>query len=454
MRVIPFALSLAALMSGDQASSATFNDLPGAPQLIYQNGVPQTDRNGRIQFGLTSSSFFPRCAYETLPGMLASLQHAGFNCFKPWNGLSLASVLAEAHGTVMQLIKEIFVAACNFSANPGCDPNSNASAQIVSLTSQIATAENDPNLLAWYIEDEPTACILPPSNCPERIANFENFKAAIKAVDSTHPVVDQDIGLPRASALPQWSRLNSAGDVAANDNYPFHTGNERTLEASVTEFSRLVALNHQQKPVWLTLQAFGLPAQNGLAWKLPTPGQLRAEVFAALVHGATGIVYFALDNWASRNAQVIGITATPLASYPNQHPGDAVATASDIASSETLWNATVSLNAELQRLQSVILSPTATLPYRVAIQGRAISATPIRTLLKMGNEGVYTLLVSNIDDMPLNVHFTLPVPPLDLHSIDAGGARNRIGSNSNSFADSIEGYGVRIFEFSIGSPRR
>jgi hypothetical protein len=181
---------------------------------------------------------------------------------------------------------------------------------------------------------------------------------------------------------------------------------------------------------------------------------LRAEVFAALVHGATGIVYFALDNWASRNAQVIGITATPLASYPNQHPGDAVATASDIASSETLWNATVSLNAELQRLQSVILSPTATLPYRVAIQGRAISATPIRTLLKMGNEGVYTLLVSNIDDMPLNVHFTLPVPPLDLHSIDAGGARNRIGSNSNSFADSIEGYGVRIFEFSIGSPRR
>jgi hypothetical protein len=98
-------------------------------------------------------------------------------------------------------------------------------------------------------------------------------------------------------------------------------------------------------------------------------------------------------------------------------------------------------------LQSVILSPTATPVYRVAVKNRAISSTPIRSLLKTSAEGVYTLLVVNIDNVPLTARFTLATPPLGLHSIDAAGSEHPIVSYGNSFTDSIEGFGIRIYQF-------
>ncbi len=428
-------------------SPVTYTKLENAQQHIYQSGVPHTDRNGRIQLSLNSASFFPRCAYEAVPAGLAALKSAGFNCFKPWNGLSLASVLPSARETGMQLIKQMQVSPCNFNSNPKCNPDSNAAAQIVAYASEIAAAANDPSILAWYIEEEPIACINSPSNCPERLKNFHSFKAAIKSVDPIHPSFNLDASLPNSSALKQWNELNSAGDIAAIDNYPFHKGNENTLESSVADYSRLVALNHQQKPVWITLQDFGLPASTGMSWKMPTASQLRAEVFAAVVHGATGIIFFALDNWMTRNAHVIGISPSPLASYSGHNPGDVVATSSDISSSEALWAETVRLNAELQRLESVILSPTATMPYQVAIQGRTITTTPVRSILKVSTNDVYTLLVVNIDNVPLNMQFTLPSRPFDLYSIDAAGSRHPIESNGNGFTDPIEGFGIRIYEF-------
>jgi hypothetical protein len=447
LRVIPVALSLVAQLSCGKAADLTFRELPDAPQLIYQKGVPHTDASGRIQYALTSHSFFPRCAYETVPGSLAGLKDAGFNCFKPWYGLALALALPEAHQTGMQMLKEMLLSVCDFSANPACNPDANAAAQIAAYTSQIASAASDPSILGWYIEEEPTGCINAPSTCRERFTNYVNFRAAIKSVDAIHPSFDLDIALPYASALSIWNEMNSTGDIAVNDDYPFHSGNENSLENSANNTSRLVALNHQQKPVWITVQAFALAAATGMSWKMPTAAQLRAEVFAAIVHGATGIIYFAMDNWASRNAQVLGISAAPLASYPNHGSGDAVAKSSDIASSRALWNEAVSLNAELQRLQSVILSPTATPVYRVAVKNRAISSTPIRSLLKTSAEGVYTLLVVNIDNVPLTARFTLATPPLGLHSIDAAGSEHPIVSYGNSFTDSIEGFGIRIYQF-------
>jgi hypothetical protein len=425
----------------------TYSGRKNAPQLVYQKGVPHTDRNGRIQLSLDSASFFPRCAYETIPGTLASLKNAGFNCFKPWNALSLASVVPEAREAGMQLIKEMDIAPCNFVAKPGCNSDSNAAAQIVSFTSQIAAVANDPSILGWYIEDEPTSCINPPVNCSERFTNYQNFRAAIKSVDAVHPSFNLDISLPYVSAVTQWNEMNSTGDIAANDNYPFHKGTENTLENSVADYSRLVALNHEEKPVWITIQDFGLPASTGMSWTMPTASQLRAEVFAAIVHGATGIIYFALDSVASRGAHVIGISPSPLASYPGHNAGDVVATPGDISSSKALWNATVALNSELQRLQNVILSPTATLPYEVVVQGRTVTATPVRSILKVSSDGVYTLLVINIDNVPLTMQFTFSSRPFDLYSIDDAGSRYPMGSNGNSFSDSIQGFGIRIYEF-------
>jgi hypothetical protein len=47
----------------------------------------------------------------------------------------------------------------------------------------------------------------------------------------------------------------------------------------------------------------------------PTPEQLRGCVYAGIIHGATGIVYFTWDAQASRNGGVIGMAPDPRATY-------------------------------------------------------------------------------------------------------------------------------------------
>jgi hypothetical protein len=208
----------------EQTTGLTYTNLPSAPQLIYQTGVPHTDKNGRIRTTFDSTtSFFPQCAYETLNenfaqgtkgATLADLKSAGFNCFKPWNGQSLASVLPEADLVGMQLIKEMVIQPCNFNSNPSCDPTSNAAPQIASDVSQIAPVASDPAILAWFAEEEPTACINSPTNCSERYNNYQAFRQAIRNVDTVHPIFALDISLPYESARPWWNVWNGAGDVA------------------------------------------------------------------------------------------------------------------------------------------------------------------------------------------------------------------------------------------------
>jgi hypothetical protein len=445
------AVGLMLSMGADSSLSASADPTPvysvlkGAPQLIYQVGVPHTDRNGRMQPRLDAASFFPRCAYEALPDMLADLRAAGFNCFKPWNGLSLDAVLPDANRAGLQVLREMLVGACEHREHPECNPDANAESQIMALVKAVAPHASDPSLLAWYIEEEPTACINLPSSCPERLANYRRLQTALKAVDPVHPSFILDISVPYASALAEWNHWNSAGDVTGNDNYPFTKSEVMTLESSVDDYSRLVRLNHQQKPVWITVQAFHGAAGN-FSWTMPTPAQLRAEVFAAVVHGATGIIYFALDSWASRSAWVIGIASSALDVYPNHNPGDSVATPADIAASAALWGETVQLNQELQRLQSAILSPTSKLPYTVAIAGRGVSPTPVRALLKEV-AGQFTLLLINIDNVPLKIRIGLPRAPVELQSIDRDGAASALTADSNEFHDAIEGFGVRIYTF-------
>jgi len=428
------------------ASGGVYRMLPDAPQLIYQHGVPHTDRHGSLRTEPDAASFFPRCGYATLAEALPGLKNGGFNCFMPWNGLSLDEVLSEAERSGLQLVKELLIAPCNFSAQPDCDPQLNAAPQIARIVGDVAAHAQDRGILAWYLEEEITGCSYPSSNCPERVANYRQLEAAIRQVDSVHPSFNLELSMP-AQKVPAWvSELNSSGDIAVNDDYPFNRGDETSLEASVTNTSRLVVLNREAKPVWITVQTFEQPSTRGPAWRMPTPVQLRAQVFASIIHGATGILYFASDGWVVRNAQVIGIAASTPSRYPDDRPTDIIASASQIAASQALWNGTVRLNGELQRLQSAILSPTSRLAYTVSVAGRAFTATPVRTLLKESG-GRYTLLAVNIDDAPLALRIALPRPAIELLSINADGVAVPLAADGQAIEDSIESFGVRIYQF-------
>jgi hypothetical protein len=446
------------------SSGLTYSNLPGAAQTMYQSGVPHTDKNGTRQNVFNTASFLPRCVVGVQTGVeLTYLGTSGFNCFIPWEGEQIGAPLLWSNPSGMQMVQDvelptrIFAPTTSYVTNPDCNLATNAQnpicdtrARIQQLVAPAPPAMPTQGVLAWKAEDEPSSC---GSDCAQRIAIYNGLQTAIGQVDSVHPVFNVDNSAPATGSTGEWSLWNTISPVASNDNYPVGTGGLGNLEGSATGYVALGAINGYSHPVWIMPQAFSGGAGN-FVWSMPSAAQLRAEVFTALVHGATGIFYFILDNAIARGNNVIGIAPDPQLDYcPPPQPAPAPpctwlkATSADLAVSQDLWIHTVELNAELIRLQSAILSPTATSTYQVGYQGTSNLATPIRTMLKVNAAGVYTLLMINIDSVPLNTQVTLPTRPVDLYKIDIAGGRHPLTSNGNIVSDSIDGFGVTIYEF-------
>jgi len=201
------------------------------------------------------------------------------------------------------------------------------------------------------------------------------------------------------------------------------TGRAASIGAEPNGIPQTVALAvadaKEQKPVWLIVGAFDQPGAYGQAFpfRFPTPEQLRACVYAGIIHGATGIIYFIWDNYVPRDGAVIGMAPNPLPHYtPNPKkegfPNPTPATPLQLVNARALWETATQINREIAELTPAILSPTvgADTPYTLKIEGKAPTATPIRTLLKRGPEGEYILLTVNVDDAVLKVAYEFPRP--------------------------------------------
>ena len=88
---------------------------------------------------------------------------------------------------------------------------------------------------------------------------------------------------------------------------------------------------------------------------------------AIRVHGASGIIHFALDSWVTRVAQVVGISPQTPFMTSNRFGGATPinASASLQRASQLLWSAASQLNHELEALAPAILSPTSASDYTV-----------------------------------------------------------------------------------------
>lgn len=119
--------------------------------------------------------------------------------------------------------------------------------------------------------------------------------AEMRAADATRPVT---LLLGQGVATPDWiGRGECTGqtedypmyaqgaDILVNYTYPLNNGHP--LELVATGVDNLNRYANYSKPVIADLEAASI---NGSV--RPTPHQLRAEVWMALVHGAAGITYF------------------------------------------------------------------------------------------------------------------------------------------------------------------
>ena len=309
---------------------------------------------------------------------------------------------------------------------------------------------SDPRILGWYLNEEPTGQTYVDMErsgrhdlMAERYRAFVDRKAAIKAMDPRHPVflLDGSDIPPGESAW--WDTWNSSGDVTAHDNYPLRPWTE-DLEALAQSVSRAVHLNAERKPVWITLQAFGGAPGLSPPARIPTPEELRGMAFTAIIHGATGLILFAYDSWATREGNVIGIAPETAEGYGK----GASATPPQAAQSRALWAGATALNAELARLAPRILSPTARLAYEVSFSGSARTSSPIRTILKE-TDGGYTLLAANLEGRPLGASYRFRRNIESVRRLNPEGTVTLVTPGGAEFRDALGAFGAAVYEIRL-----
>lgn len=376
-----------------------------AVQVVYRGGVPHTDRNGNLLATYDPDRSFFQIGvwgnpYGTIYGTdydLKVLTDAGFNTMWPW-----------PIGTFEQQL----------------DAGRDAGLQVVymgHLDAEAASRLKDhPSWLGNVWHDEPTGGFWG-QDMEAKFQEFLDYKARISAAAPGRPVFINDVPWVTAPATSWWAKWNTAGDVACHDNYPVMNRKHRARTLGDFESGSGIptttllaaAVNGESKPVWLIVGAFTTRGHGAFPFRFPTPMQLRAAVYAGLIHGATGIIYFCWDTYVCRDGEVMGMSPDPKIAYleggPNM-PKPSPAKPMELAESKALWMAATSINREIAELTPSLLSPTVgeDVKYSVTTEGEPISASPLRCLLKPHPEGAYVLLTVNVDDTVMKATYEFP----------------------------------------------
>ena len=290
---------------------------------------------------------------------------------------------------------------------------------------------------------------------------MELIAQAIKKIDTVHPVFALlAYSPPNIFEEPPdfdqwWKRFADNSDVSVMDNYPLTWANAQGLATDPTGKTTNVGLgemidvrfalhyspafchdlghtigwnclrvqvavknSNESKPVWPCLQTMENWLSGIFTWRMPTTRDIRAMAYVSIVHGATGLMYFAMDSFIVRDSGVIGIAPRELSntSWRVAPPNTGAALPGVLASAElvemsvALWDGVARLNKELSSLVPVLFSNTSRLKYTVGIQHASTNktVTPVHSIRKVDGD---TLIAVNIDEAQLfTVRFTMPLP--------------------------------------------
>ena len=402
-------------------------------QSQYLQGVPHTDRQGRRRFSYDPAvSFFPIGIYHALHGEafgrsydLALFKRAGFNTVHLWPLQDIPATLAEAQRLGLQAIVQ----------GPSED---------------LVRAERDnPAVLSWMIEDEPSG-LVSNADTGKHLADYDRRAARYKALDPERGLLLLDVAGISKRQYWRWRHWLTRPDIHMHFNYPFARplGPVRDIERVAISVSRAVRFTDQRKPIWFVAQAFEEPVRG---WYMPNGAQLRAMVFAAIIHGAGGIVYFGYDSYATRDDAVLGIAPDPLAYYgdlPDFNKNGQPPLRADEAGlerSKALWREVEALNRDVAALAPALLQPT--LPYACSVDVMRMERLPqpIRLLAKPAPAGEGILLLAvNLEDAAHDVRFECADGFVTV-SPHSSGQMAPMQQGGKSFTDNFPPYGVRLY---------
>ncbi|MCP3388890.1 hypothetical protein NLM27_08900 [Bradyrhizobium sp. CCGB12] len=308
-------------------------------------------------------------------------------------------------------------------------------AQLAALAQQdmLAVAEqndvglNSPNrhvIKAWMQGDEPdnaqplpllgwhVTCI--PANKVARRTR------EMKSRDGTRPVminfgqgVTNEFWRGRGLCNGDQGYYNVAmqgADIVSYDIYPIGSETPQVkgkLEYVARGVSNLVKRASPGQSIWMALETTALDPT-----RRPTAAEVRAEVWMALIHGATGIFYFVHE-------------------FKPTFREDAIFRYPDIVDEVTRTNQLI------KSLSPALRSPSVSGAISVSSQ------VPIATMVKVYKDTTYIFAVA-MQNAPTTARITVN----DVHQSSArviGEARN-ISISQGSFEDQFQGYGVHLYQ--------
>lgn len=417
--------------------------VPGseAVQMIYTAGVPHTDKNGRplMQFK-PDESFLQLGIWGNPIGEtwgtqydLKVLTEAGFNTMWPWPGRAPDDLLEQGRTAGLQVIL----------MHPIADD-------------VLIKIKDHPNLLGNVWSDEPTGNFWG-KDMEGQYKAFQEYKAKVNRLAPHLLAFVNDVPWITPPATEWWTKWNTAGDVSCHDNYPIkHSARTQTISAIADTVGLAAEVNHQKKPVWLIVGAFEQPGTGGTTFRFPTPMQLRACIYAGLIHGATGICYFTWDTYVCRDGNVIGMSPEPKVAYvPNPqrdgytHPTPA--TPAQLIASRSQWMMAVQVNRELRELTPSILSPTVdakACEYSVST-GLGRTEHPIRCLLKPHADGGYVLFTVNVEDSEETARFHFGAKLATVEKMFENQSALPLIADGRAFEDHFEPFEVHVYRMKM-----
>ncbi len=446
---VPLLCVVLTVLLAARCSSAQAEDLQklldkmrdlNAVQTVYRRGVPHTDKQGRLlmqydaersffQIGIWGNPFGKIYGFEY---DLKPLRDGGFNTMWPWPMRSLEEQLRAGQEAGLQVV---YMGHLKEEA--------------------AAKSKGHPNWLGNVWHDEPTGSFWG-RDMEGKFKEFLDYKARLSVAGV--PIFINDVPWITAPATSWWVKWNTAGDVACHDNYPLldrkrrarTLGDEESKSGIGATVSLAAAVNHERKPVWFIVGAFETRKRGAFPFRMATPMQLRAQVYAALVHGATGLVYFCWDTYVCRDGDVIGMSPDPQTAYleggPNR-PKPSPAKPMQLALSRALWIAAAQINTEIRELMPALLSPTAPekAGYSVKVEGQGVGETPLRCLLKTHPEGGYVLLTVNLDDAVLNAEHAFAGGLQSATPLYENRPPYEVKAGQKSFSDVYEPFDVHVY---------
>jgi hypothetical protein len=256
---------------------------------------------------------------------------------------------------------------------------------------------------------------------PETVVrDYERMRAA----DPTRPVL---LNLGQGVAWDNWigrgvrrnhpedyPRYVQGCDIASFDIYPaVHDSPEVAgkLEFVARGVERLGRWTEGAKLVWNCIECTRISNTS----TKPTPRQVRAEVWMALIHGSRGLIYFV-------------------------HQFKPVFREAALLDDAEMLAAVTALNRQIHALAPVLNSPTVT--NAVAVES-SIQEAPIAVMAKR-HDGATHLFAVNMRNQPTRATFRLRDFPPEVRAVVLDESR-QIPVRQGVFADDFQGYEVHLY---------